>query len=279
MSTASPAREPGWLLPHLLQADADYQGRWQHWHTLYETNDRSRPIPPIAFVDPGTPEHKCGLQHVQQCLRVISHSRATTSAVRLIPDFVAWCLWSLGYPHCAEPSLTEPDFRGASERLAATLDLTMLLRCPADYFGYLLAQAAYNQQWGQFYPTPHFAAQTMAHLATLSAEQPPPFHLYEPCAGTGRLLLAASHVAIAATVWERDRLLLQCALLNCLLYAPCLALPLPALAGDWLWGDVLTGQGRSLLTGQVVEPDSPTVAPQRIATPTPQTQFYQTTLL
>jgi hypothetical protein len=188
---------------------------------------------------------------VEACLKAIAPN---TSFFRSLQYFSEWLLFGFGHPSQPEAPI-EPmcSNKNAAQKLTVTLELEQLIRCPADYFGHLLATSSYGQNSSnRFYPTLQPVAGTMAAVAIAAATNhgnKPPFHAFEPCLGTGRLALALSNHCRSLTGWERDAFLLKVATTNFMLYAPDFALPIPALGGDLICGDTLAGEGRSLITG------------------------------
>ncbi|BDI20935.1 hypothetical protein ANSO36C_67370 (plasmid) [Nostoc cf. commune SO-36] len=235
--------EHGWLLSKLLKLDDEYQGRWEQWRWTMETGELPKEIPQTEFLDLGHPQV---LQMLSSCLQSIS-TGGCGSPSRFIPYFTDWLLYALGHPSIAKLPHEPEGCNGASNRLIQELELKLLISCPFDYFGHLLAANGYGQSRAKFYPTPTWTARTMAIAAVDSSAAIAPFHIYEPALGTGRLALEMSNYAISLTGWECDLLLIKIASLNFMLYAPYLALPIPSLGGDLVIGDTLTGKGISFI--------------------------------
>ncbi|TVP62957.1 MAG: hypothetical protein EA343_09610 [Nodularia sp. (in: Bacteria)] len=235
--------EHGWLLPELLKLDDEYQGRWEQWRWTMETGELPTEIPQTEFLDLGNPQ---ALQMLKSCLQAIPQSGAS-SASFLISYFTDWLLYALGHPSIATNPPEPEGCNGAKNRLQKELELKLLITCPFDYLGHLLATEGYGQSRAKFYPTPTWTARAMAVATVCSSTTPPPLHIYEPAMGTGRLALEMSNYAISLTGWEWDLLLVKIASFNFMLYAPYFALPISSLGGDLVIGNTLTGKGVSFI--------------------------------
>ncbi|WP_413176295.1 hypothetical protein [Anabaena azotica] len=235
--------EHGWLLPELLKLDNEYQGRWEQWRWTMETGEIPKDIPQTEFLDLGNTQT---LQMVKNCLQAITQG-SWGSHSRFIPYFTDYFLYALGHPSITTNPPEPEGCNGAEKRLVQALELKLLITCPFDYLGHLLATEGYGKSKAKFYPTPIWTAKAMAVTAVSSATAAPPFHVYEPAMGTGRLALEMSNYAVSLTGWEWDVLLIKIASLNFMLYAPYFALPIPILGGDLVIGNTLTGSGVSFI--------------------------------
>ena len=241
-----PLKEPGWVLPELIELDNQYQGRYEIWRHALETGELL-PIAPTTFLAPGDPGFDQTLRMVKRCLDCVESSMAV---YRTMTYVVEWLLFALGHP--IQPDHPLVPFAGADrtpQKLLKTLDLSLLIRCPADYWGHLLATAKYGTEVS-FYPTLQTVARTMATTtiaATQSSGNSGPYQGYDPCLGTGRLSLELSNHCHSLIGWERDQFLIKVATLNFVLYAPAFAYPIPALGGDLIRGNTLEGIGESVV--------------------------------
>ena len=250
----SPQKEPGWMLPRLIELDDQYQGRYEIWRHAMETGDLL-PIAPTTFLAPCDPGFDQTLRMVKRCLDCVDSS---TAAYRTLGYVVELLLFALGHP--SQPELPITLFSGQdkeSRKLLKTLDLSLLIRCPADYWGHLLAAEKYGTEVS-FYPTLQTVARTMATTAIAatrwrslpereSSRKSDPYQGYDPCLGTGRLSLELSNYCHSLIGWERDQFLIKVATLNFVLYAPAFAYPIPALGGDLIRGNTLEGVGYSVV--------------------------------
>ncbi|MBD2334316.1 MULTISPECIES: hypothetical protein [unclassified Desertifilum] len=253
----------GWLLPHLIELDATYSGRYQIWKHTLVTGEINRTTN-VQFLNPGTPEFIQTLAMLDECCRAIS---SYGDKVRSLLYLSEWILFSLGYPVQLELPKLE---KNIPSRLAKLFDLEQLLDYPADYFGHLLATEHYGK-CNNFYPTLPTVANTMAEMAVRTATstgKKAPFRAFEPCLGTGRLALALSSDIRCLIGWECDSLLLKLATTNFMLFAPDLAMPLPQLGGDLILGNSLSGIGRSVWSGK--EYKTPLNSPKPVNPPPPQ---------
>jgi hypothetical protein len=241
-----PSKEPGWMLPQLIELDDQYQGRYQVWRHALETGDLL-PIAPTTFLAPGDPGFDQTLRMVKRCLDCVDSSVGVDRTLGYIVELL---LFALGHPSQPEPPIRV--FAGQdpeSRTLLKTLDLSLLIRCPADYWGHLLATTKYGTEVS-FYPTLQPVARTMATTAiaaTRSSHKPAPYQGYDPCMGTGRLSLELSNYCHSLVGWERDQFLIKVATLNFVLYAPAFAYPIPELGGDLIRGNTLSGIGESVV--------------------------------
>lgn len=182
--------------------------------------------------------------------RVLKHLRSVERALfdhALEREFVevaaAYMLYALGFQ-------SEPP-RGLSwntwGQLTQTLDLDLLLRWPASYLGYLLAESKVGRAAG-FFPTPMSVARAMVEMAVggerAAAEGPDDpdsvaarkkalcATFGEPAAGSGDLILAASnHLWLGGPFWDIHPTIAAAGRAQLALYAPwfaqsyCLARP------------------------------------------------------
>lgn len=256
----------GWLLPHLIELDAKCLGRYEIWKHALLTGEVT-PTSTIEFLNPGTPGFIQTQTMLNECCRAISSYGDKVRSLLYLSD---WILFALGYPVQSElPEL--PEFsKNVPSRLAKIFDLEQLIHNPADYFGYLLATAQYGKS-NNFYPTLQSVANTMAEIAVCTATstgKKAPFRAFEPCLGTGRLALALSSDIRCLIGWEYDRLLLNLATTNFMLYAPDLAMPLPQFGGDLILGNGLSGIGRSIWSGKKY--NTPLNSPELVIQPKPE---------
>lgn len=248
--------EHGWLLPELLNLDDKYQGRWEQWRWTIETGEIPKDIPHTEFLDLGNAQT---LQMVKNCLQAITKG-SWGSHSRFIPYFTDYLLYALGHPSITTNPPEPEGCAGAENRLVKALELKLLITCPFDYLGHLLATEGYGKSKAKFYPTPIWTAKAMAITAVSSATTAPPFHVYEPAMGTGRLALEMSNYAVSLTGWEWDNLLIKIASLNFMLYAPYFALPIPSLGGDLVIGNTLTGRGISFIRPNLTYEITPSIS-------------------
>lgn len=242
----------GWLVPDLITLDDEYQGRYTLWRNTLETGSATADIPQTTFLSVGDAGFDKGLAMLTTCLNAIPPNGL--SASHTLPYLIDWLLFALGHPSTSHCPSEPHGCSGAVDRLLKTFDLELLLRCPADYFGHLLAVQGYGQSKRsstRFYPTFPSVARAMATAAVATAiyrsQQQPPFHAVDPCIGTGRLCLELSNTCRSLIGWERDPFLIAISTVNFLLYAPDFALPIPHIGGDLIVGDALSGLGRSFL--------------------------------
>lgn len=262
----------GWLLPVLLDVDSRLYQRYCVWQHTLETYEII-PVQPIQFLHFGDPGLEDCLQMILQCLRVIPRHWNTADS-RFMPYFVDWVLFALGHPLVTELPPIPSYCEGASDRLEQVFDLGLLYTAPADYLGYILATETYGK-WsaGKFYPTwpgcANLMAESAARTMVLRSALDPPYHVFEPCIGTGRLTMAMSNYARSLTGWDWDSFLMRIALMNFTLWCPDFALPIPGLGGDLIYGNALTGEGQSIFCPERVYTQCPVELTPEPTTPLP----------
>ncbi|WP_008319469.1 hypothetical protein [Leptolyngbya sp. PCC 6406] len=263
----------GWLLPQWLTLDATYQGRYELWRlALTQSTVSLLPPEPVPFLNPKDAGFERTLKMIEACIKALGgYGRGGITEVSFL---ARWLLYGLGHPYQGTPPVQPYSGSDITPKLAQTLDLELLMRCPSDYFGHILAQGKYGQKHSRFYPTLPSVAEAMAAMGhQVGGRSGQRMRAFDPCLGTGRLSLAASNYCRAMVGWERDKRLLESAIANFMLYAPDLALPIPKLGGDLIWGDALEQRGTSLISGAPLDsrwakvPEVPTLVKATVNSP------------
>lgn len=218
--------ERGWLLPYLLQGDDLLHGRWAYWTEMMCAGSLlPEPIPRIEFE--GQP-HKPVLTMLGDSLDSIpAHgSWATWGRAEYFRYFLNWLLYGFGH----EKEMPKEPYEGASDRLYQVFQLGAMQLWPYDYFGDMLAECEYGKRQA-FYPTPIHLCDLMVHMTMGGGEDMRAKTVCDPCVGTGRFPMVASNYSLRIYAQDIDELMCKATLVNCFLYAPWAARPLPFLDG------------------------------------------------
>lgn len=219
----SPWHYRGWLLPYVIQlhriipAVAD---RWgYHLRTLEAGRLLDEPIPQIRFTAPDNRVFSL----LRDWSRLIGYDCGGWTDFRTLLD---WLRWALALSK-EEPRLTD----SVNEKLYRGVDLGPMLQTPHDYLGDVVAQGK-AKGWNPtaFYPTPHAIVECMVRMTmtdgTKDGRDPRTLKVFEPCVGSGRMLLHASNYSLCLSGQDIDPLAVSMCLINGALYAPWLAFPL-----------------------------------------------------
>ncbi len=269
----------GWLMPYIVQIDNLLWGRWDYWArcqampehawlrlkmepalALLE-NREPNPLPKFVVEQtlPSEPIPKINWEYSAATAKMLdrtldaipqSGSWRSWGSLDYIRYFLRWAMYGFGHPKHPELPQEPRRCEGASMRLYQTFDAGLLMLYPEDYWGRLLPEISgkESQQATGFFPTPLDLSATMAELissdasndvletATIRARS-----FYDPCVGTGSMMLAQSNSCLTGVGQDIDSLLLDCALFQFFLYAPWLAIPIWWLnRSDLLLGDSLS---------------------------------------
>jgi len=211
--------------------------RWAWWFdALGETPDpKYHPIPRLDFglvfeSSPGGPGRVVKhLASVERSLFPYSLSR------EFIEVIAAYLLYALGF-QAEPPAGVSWDVWGS---LARTLDLDLMLRWPASYLGYLLAESKVGRG-AAFFPTPMSVAMLMTEMSLGDGrlrgegEDDPESvaarkwalcqTLGEPAAGAGDMILAASnYLWLGGPFWDIVPAIANAGRAQLALYAPWFA--------------------------------------------------------
>jgi hypothetical protein len=244
----------GWLIPYLMYLDLLTWKRWDYWAKTLEAGKLlDEDIPQIEF---GTGrgsgfEGESGVtrRHLEECLDLIPNYGGGGwlgwSSWEFFNYFLRWLLYGFGFPGQPELPKEPPGCKGASSRLYQYFELGYLILHPWDYWGAILAENRYGRTLG-FYPTPMPVVNLMARI-TFSEQLSKTQNVYEPCLGTGRMLLYASNYSLCLYGQDINGTVIDAALVNGYCYAPWMVQPIPFIGGDMIQGNTLANEGESVL--------------------------------
>jgi len=233
--------KPGWLLPYLIALDAitnadpdtgelppDRPGnmRWAYWLWVYEHNALPpEPIPQLEFANrPKPPAAKAVKSWLSYSLSHYgwSYDRGWLHLVR-------WMLFGFGMEQLSDDVERIPeDVRVFWYR---QVNLHVLLANPCDWSAFILQGGLDNSgasRWAKssgFFSTPMNIAKAMAMMSIPMIGGVVDFRsqsVYDPCCGTGTMLLAASNYSLVLFGQDIVYDLVLCTVLNGYLYMPWL---------------------------------------------------------
>jgi hypothetical protein len=255
--------ERGWLLPYLTSLDDLTWGRWNYWARC-QMGAGALPdetIPQIDFCSHGE-----AAAHSRKMLERALSAIPTHgcwmgwSSSEYFDYFLSWLLFGFGHDGHAELPQEPGGCEGASMRLYQVFDLSPLLLWPYDHLAEIFSESKYGQG-AAFFPTPMHICEMMARM-TMGEGDHRTESVYDPCVGTGRMLLAASNYSLRLYAQDILRMMCKATLVNAYLYAPWLALPIGWLdnvtvrAGNALLmepGEAMNGYGAEEDAAQAVE--------------------------
>lgn len=234
----------GWLIPHLLDIETMFWGRWVYWMRTLEAGELlDDPIPRLPIATEGysgySEKHKgkfgIGPGHSptdthKMLMRCLEDHRAYASGVRL-SDFLEWLLWGFGNPDLEDrPRMVDERL---NEHWYRTFNLGLMIKFPKDYFGDIYAEErspSSNRRSG-FYPTPHTICEFMTLMNFGEGDKDTlALAVCEPCVGTGRMLMHASNYSVNLYGMDIDRVCVMACKVNAYLYMPWMIRPAPWLA-------------------------------------------------
>lgn len=262
----------GWLLPYIVQIDRLLWGRWDYWAHCQVMPEcawlRLKMEPALALLENRKPESlpkfvveqtlptepipKIEWNYSAMAARMLDR---TLDAIptwgtwkgweshEYVRYFLRWAFYGFGHPKQMELPKEPSRCEGASMRLYQTFDVGLLMLYPEDYWGRLLPEikSKDSQQATGFFPTPLVVSALMSEIVNGGETPEKASEFYEPCVGTGSLMLAHSNYCLRGIGQDIDPLLLDCALFQFFLYAPWFAIPIWWLGGtDLLLGNSLS---------------------------------------
>lgn len=223
-----PSEGYGELLSRHMERLEDSQGTFGSWRSrLFDLSDRwrwlswmhftkalpSEPYPKIHFVDDHDqrarkliesclPWHEVGLDHLLQFL-----------------------LHMIGHPQYRKlPSVIQPHH---VHYWTSYFDLEAAISLERDLFGDYLAEemGKHHRDGTGFFATPMSVAMMIAEMTLPTADLLS--SVMDPCAGTGRLLLAASNHSLCLYGQDINLICIRATLVNAALFAPQILFPPP----------------------------------------------------
>lgn len=260
----------GWLFPMLDLMESALWSRWDYWALATFYNELPNcPIPQIEFECGGNKlGESFGHKHLQKCLDLIPKHGGWEgySSEKYIEYFFDWLLYGFGYAGQPELPKEPSGCEGASIRLYQYFNLGVLLVYPYDYWADILAMQNIGKGSG-FFPTPHTVCRMMAMMNNIQ----PTDSTFDPCVGTGRMLLESSNYSLALHGQDLNLIVLKAALVNSFCYVPWMVRPFAFLSGGLLLGDSLSQETPKIVSDWYVptKPKAePTPEPEEIE-PTP----------
>ncbi|AGY57997.1 type I restriction-modification system subunit M [Gloeobacter kilaueensis] len=229
--------QPGWMRPLLFEMDTILWGRWEYWLQTQEAGHLlERLIPQIAFLDDS---HNYARRMIERCLDAIGCGWSGWSSWSNFNTLLDWILFGLGHGNAHTPPPLDQRIQG---QLYQTFELGALQLWPHDYWGALLAENRHGRHNG-FYPTPLPVCELMAKMLFVESGDPATGRptiwpdcrarlVYEPCVGTGRMLMVASNYSLRLSGCDIDPTVLKACLVNLWLYAPWGIAPFKFLEDD-----------------------------------------------
>ncbi len=221
----------GWLLHYVILAHAlhdDVPDRWGYLARIIEERQLpAEPIPPMEFDMP----NRDVLGRLEKLVEWVAVRYGAWSGLGHLVRFLNHGL-AVGLPTDGYPTELGED---AAEHIYRTFNALPLLQHPSDYLGTLVSTWKGTGSWNPtaFYPTPHSVVQAMVELQMADAGDARRLSVYDPCLGTGRMLLHASNHCLFLYGQDIDAFVLRIALFNGALYAPWMVRAVPAeLAGN-----------------------------------------------
>lgn len=259
-SAARPTSQRGWLVQYLVQGDdCLWHGRMYWWFRAARGELPDDPIPQIAWRDVGDravrPELKEMSAHFERQYKggpPLSADGARKHLEWLISRMgggweallylVRWLAWGLAVNH--EDGRPRA-YGGATEEwdeiLYRDFHLGRLQAADADVLGFLLSKHR-GKGWNPhaYFPTSMNVCQCMAQIVMHDVDgklddgrDARMASVFDPCVGTGRMLLAASNFSVNLYGMDIDPTMVDACAVNLALYAP--------------WGVYMTSAHREVL--------------------------------
>jgi hypothetical protein len=223
-----PELQAGWNFKYLYMVDCAIWKRWDYWNRLATYGELpEEEIPQIRFEE--TP-NRAALKMLERCFTAITSSPwCGWSTPDYLNYFLDWLIWSIDPLKGGQKPEVKGGMKGdACEMLYQAFDLWPILLYPHDYFGHILSECSYGKS-SSFFPTPHAVAETMVKTnmgENVNGKDNRLATVYDPCVGTGRMLLHASNYSLCLYGQEINYLIHKACLVNMYLYAPWGARPL-----------------------------------------------------
>lgn len=208
-----PRQKRGWCLPYLLALDAiDVEieveglrfkgmGRWRYWFDVIEyANDHDDLLPdPIPQVNFAHAPYPADVKHVKGVLNAYVHAGLGGYE----DAWIAFTYWLLhGFGRRGLQSRVEAIPEEIRDRWYREFNLARLLHSPVDWPAFVLQgglTGGKKSRWASatgFFATPIHICTVMAMMLMPMDEDPRVTSTFDPCAGTGSMLLAASNYSL-----------------------------------------------------------------------------------
>lgn len=244
-------RQRGWLIPYLIEGDEVFgSGRLSWWMRVeLEGQLPDEPIPQVAFRNAHCTEvadryylralsdhlvaKKAGDDRRSYALSAygaLSHMRDLLGRLGggwfALAYIVRWLAWGLGVGCNRDHAPQEPE-SGWDDLLYRYFELGRFQASDCDILGGVIVDNLGHGRWGNanaFYPTPQEVCRTMA-LMTIDGSSKVEgdkrlASVFDPCVGTGRMLLEASNYSVHLYGCDIDSMMVDCTAINMALFAP-----------------------------------------------------------
>lgn len=200
-----------WLRPYLWQIDEMFHKRWSYWFKVLQTN-KIKKIPKIYFLEQPNKE-------------TINMLKNCVSKAGSFNNFIEWLAWGVGELEEKPKLLPE-----VNESLYKQFNAGLMIKYPYDYFGDIYAETVPTKflNSGAFFPTPHSICKLLVNTQILGSDKKKlrTASIYDPCLGTGRILLEASNYSVNLYGQDINNDCVLCSKINGWLYAPWIVKPL-----------------------------------------------------
>lgn len=215
----------GWLIPYLIVGDKLFSGdRWRWWlECLVQGRVPAGPLPAISYAGSSSAGDAAkARKHLEEMVNYLAYRNGTWDAFRVL---IEWILWGMGEGNYPDRLSDE-----AHDWLYKHFQVGHLQKAPYDYFGDIVSESKGNSKsWNPtaFFPTPLCICEMMAKMQFGDGSEKGNFiTVYDPCVGTGRMLLASGSDSIFLFGQDIDPLMVAITKINLHLYVPWAALPL-----------------------------------------------------
>lgn len=219
-----PWRYRGWLrviLQMLNAVDDRVPNRWGYFRQWFESGRvPADPIPQISWLDAPEPT---AMKQLDKAVEIIS--AAGHGGWGAFERLLEWLAFAMDVPGPVQESTLSD---ATQEKLYRQLDFHSWLLHPYDYLGSYVAERS-GKGWNPhaFFPTPMGVVKLMVAMTMGEGDQRMK-SVNDPCCGSGRILLVASNYSLCLSGMDIDPQMVQITLINGLIWAPWIALPLAA---------------------------------------------------
>lgn len=206
----------GWLIPYLLMIDEVTTKRWNWWSMALMTEKlpptgTKHPIPQVRFDD--------GHSEAKRMLKKCVDSARGFGISRPVENLMDWILWGLHAGIQKKPA----DIPEKLNKIwYTTFDLGIMMKHPADYWAWLLAEQG-NKVGPGWFATPMNVVNMMTSITDQNSAPWESFN--DPTAGTGVFPLSASNKTVNMYVQDISFTAVKALTINGYLYIPWLIRP------------------------------------------------------
>lgn len=213
----------GWLRPLIILSDCIVHGRWTYWLDIKASQKvEGKPIPQLNFLSPGDSKHNIAADMIKKCLNPPNAGKY--GSYKVFTLFIDWLLYGFGSPLV---KTLPPIDKELNEYWYRNFNGDLLLMFPADYWVTIASEMYSGKSFNAnaFFPTPIQVVQLMTKM-TFTDDSPEARErnkyetFYEPCCGSGVMVLCASNHTLRIYANDIDALMVKMCTLNCYFYAP-----------------------------------------------------------